>query len=714
VWAFGCVLYEMLTGTRAFEGEDISDTLAAVLRGEPDWTALPPETPALVRTLLRCCLEKDRRRRIGDLSAARFVVEEFSIAGALGQPPSTAATAPVWRRVALGFLLMGIATGAALAAGVIWSGRRTPTPPPVARFSITFDGQIRTPLSRFAAISPDGTKIVYATDRLYIRPLAETTARPIGGTEVANGLISDPTFSPDGSTIVFWVGRDPLTGELKKVAVDGGPVTTIASASFPLGISWGTNGIVYAQIAAFTHGGLIGIVRVSPDGGQSELLVAVKNDEIATDPQVIPGQNTLLFTLASGVPALPPALGVFDKARIVVQSLATGRRTVVIDGGSAGRYVSSGHLLYAVGGTLVAVPFDARTQRATGPAMQVLERVRRPGREDAVTGTALFGVSDTGSLLYVAGELRSSRNTTVLALMTDKGDVQPLNQPPAPYFAPRVSPDGKRIAYHTDDGNEATVWIYDLSGATSPKRLTFGGRNRFPIWSPDSQWIAFESNQERDEGIFRQRADGNGTPERLTRATPGHFQIPETWSKQPTGDVVLFGDFGPPRETLQTLTMADKKIAPWGGIDAPPGAPLHASFSPDGHWVAYSIVDESGPFVYVQPFPATGPRFQIAEHAITPMWSPTGHELFYLSNVDQGLRPSLSRVKVATTPDVPLPPPTSFELKRVPGDLIGSHYDVLRDGRFVYRASASDGPANPPIQLVLNWFTELRQRVPVK
>jgi serine/threonine-protein kinase len=721
IWAFGCVLFEMLTGRRAFDGENVGDTLAAVLRGEPDWKTLPSETPAAVRTFLRCCLEKDRHRRIADISTARFALRELSTAAAPSQAPSTAAPAPSWRRVAFGVLLF--ATGAGLAAGAIWIGRRTPPPAPVVRFSITLDGRITVPFSRFA-ISRDGTKIVYATDRLYIRRLAESTARPISGTDLANGVIGEPTFSPDGSAIVFWSGRDPNMGELKTVAVDGGPVIPVASASVPFGMSWDTDGIVYAQVVPTAYSHLpTGILRVSPNGGQPQPLVAVKGFEGVSDPQMLPGQNALLFTYASRIPLNGPDLEYWDKARIVVQSLSTRQRTVVVDGGSAGRYVSSGHLLYAVGETVRAVPFDVKEQRVTGSSVQVLEHVRRPGPPNLVSGAALFSVSDTGSLLYVAPEsIKLSPNfTTVLALMNSKGELHALNLPPAEYNSPRVSPTGKRIAYYTDNGKEASVWTYDLSGATGPTRLTFGWRDRYPIWTPDGRWITFASNREGG-GIFRQRVDGTAKPERLTSVTgtSADIHVPLSWSRQPTGDVLLFADSATARESLlKVLTMADRKIAPWGGIKAPPSTALLASFSPNGQWVAYSLDEGSGSQVYVRPFDGNGGPSQIDVDALDPRWSPDGHDLFYLSSGSAVSRVLLRR-KIATTPVAPLPLPTPVELRRIPGDLLGVtwNYDVLPDGDVIRRASASDGPAPapviPPIQVVLNWFTELQQHVPTR
>jgi Tol biopolymer transport system component len=617
--------------------------------------------------------------------------------------------------------LVLVAAGAALMGTVIWMQRRTPPPAQIARFSITFDGRVVT-AGRFASISPDGTKIVYATDRLYVRALSDSTPKPIPGTEVTNGFIDTPTFSPDGSSIAFWFGRDPTKGELRKIAIDGGPALTITSASYPFGIDWTTEGIVYAQAVPMPPQPS-GIFRVSPNGGTPQQLVALKNGEVAIEPQMLPGQNAVLFTYTS---SYQPNLGLalWDKARIVVQSLTTGQRVVAVDGGSAGRYVASGHLLYTVGGTVLAVPFDVKAKRATGPPVAVLEHVMRPFLASFAFGNGLFSVSDNGSLLYIAGEstARSPVSTSVLAVMNRNGDVTPLKLPPAPYQSPRASPDGKRIAYTTDDGTEAIVWTYDLSGGTSPLRITFAGRNRYPIWTPDGQRIAFQSTREGgDNGIFWQRADGSGTAERLTKSVD-EVHVPQAFS--PTGDVLLFSDTGG-RSTLHVLTMADRKIAPWGGFEGQAGAQNSASFSPDGRWVAYSKGPAADHRVYIQPFAATG-TYQIAVDASYPVWSRDARELelFYLSDVTDAILntsqgPRLASVKVATQPAFTFTNPTSVELKRVSGrDTEERDYDPLPDGRFVIRANVSDRPAqplaNPPMQVVLNWFEELKQRVPTK
>ena len=253
-----------------------------------------------------------------------------------------------------------------------------------------------------------------------------------------------------------------------------------------------------------------GIMRVSASGGKPEVVATVKTDEQAHGPQLLPDGQTVLFTLATGAGAER-----WDKANIVVQSLKSGERKTVIEGGSDARYVQTGHLVYALGGALFAIPFDPRRLQISGTPVPVVEGVRRA---IATTGTAQFSVAANGSLIYVPGPISTTSGLLELAVVDRKGMVDVLKLPPGTYDHPRASPDGKRIAFATDDGKDAAIWTYDLSGATSMRRLRFGGRNRFPIWSADGAQIAFQSDRDGDLGIFWQPADGAGTAERLTKA----------------------------------------------------------------------------------------------------------------------------------------------------------------------------------------------------
>jgi serine/threonine-protein kinase len=708
VWAFGCVLFEMLSGRRAFEGEDVSDTLASVLRAEPDWSALPADTPPAVQTMIRRCLEKDRRRRIADLSTARFVFDEAPIMGAASPAAAGIGTRSTrWRIAALVTSAM-IVTAALAVAATLLLRHEAQRPAPVIRFSIPVDGQMRS-LGRAVSISPDGTKIAYVTDRLWVRSLSETSARPLAGTDTPNGFDDYPTFSPNGQSIVFWSG-DLTKGELKKVAVVGGPVQSIASTTFPLGISWDADdGIVYSQFDVTLRSG--GILRVSPNGGTPEQLVAPKFGEFLSAPQLLPAQNAVLFTSTPWDKLKIPDP---NNARIVIQSLSTGRRTVAVDRGSDGRYLPSGHLAYALGTTLVAAPFDVKRQQTTGAAVPVVERVLQPTLGGVSLGVLVFSASDTGSLIYVAGDGQvRGAPVTILALKNGKGEAEVLKLPPARYEHPRVSPDGKRIVYDTDDGTDAIVWTYDLAGTTSPLRITFGGQNRYPIWTHDGQRIAFQSTREGDKGIFWQRADGGGVAERLTKSTELFQHLPQAWS--PRGDVLLFAQSGV-RTSLQTLSLADRKVAIFGGVDvqSPPMSPS-ASFSPDGRWVVYSIGERAlPPSVYVQPFPATGPKYEIASSALNPVWPRDDKALFFM--LSGGAPNRLNGVTLTTQPTFAVGLPTPFEFARQSPNLTPvRNYDVLPDGRFIFLASPSNQAgspaANPSIEVVVNWAQELKQRV---
>lgn len=281
-----------------------------------------------------------------------------------------------------------------------------------------------------------------------------------------------------------------------------------------------------------------------------------------------------------------------------------------------------------------------------------------------------------------------------------------------------MSPDGKRLVYDTDDGTDAIVWTYDLSGVTSPLRITYGGRNRYPVWTPDGQRIAFQSTREGDSGIWWRRADGSGGPERLTQAPQSSTHEPEEWSSSPRGDVLLIEqDRDSTKPLLQTLSLADKKVVPFVEL-APAPFDASPSFSPDGQWVAYAA-GEGGPSptVFVKPFPATAAKYQIAKNAFSPVWSRNGKELFFA--LSGGVSNRLNSVNVTNQPTFAFGPPTAFEFTgQSPNQTLGRNYDVLPDGRFIFLASPSNQPGppvgSPSIQVVLNWFEELKQRMPTK
>jgi Tol biopolymer transport system component len=426
----------------------------------------------------------------------------------------------------------------------------------------------------------------------------------------------------------------------------------------------------------------------------------------------------LLFTIAK----IADGPARWDKAHIVVQSMTTKARQTVVEGGTDARYLPTGHLVYALGGTVYAVPFDASRRQATGGAVPVIEGVRRPA---AGTGAAQFATSTNGSLVYLPGPVGMATTDRALAVADRTGAMTRLPLAPGPYVYVRASRDGARLAIGSDDGKEAIVWIDELAGGRAMRRLTFGGQNRFPIWSPDGQRVAFQSDRERDSGIFSQRADGNGPAERLTKAATGEVHVPESWS--PDGRYMSFSVLKGVALSLWVLSIADGKAMPYGDVQS--AEPIGSVFSPDGRWVAYSstptptagagVLPNRG--VYIQPFPATGAYYQVPKSQpqqldFHPVWGPKGAELFYVPSAASG---HLAAVSITTQPNVVFGTPATLQA-RVTASRLSTEtraYDILPDGRFVGLVGASETEPFPiassgQLRVVLNWFEELKQRVP--
>ena len=700
IWAFGCVLYEMLTGQQPFAGDDVSDTLANVLKREPDLSVLPAGVPPAIRALVQRCLVRDRRQRIADIGVAQFLLTEpagLATETAAPQVDQRELTRKRALAIAAAVLLTAIVVGMAA-----WTLRPPVTrPSPVVRFTVLLpEGQRFSSAARqVVAISPDGSQLVYvANSQLYRRSIGELEGQPILGTNL-NAL--NPVFSPDGGSIAFYAGSD---GTLKQIPVSGGTPVLIARAGPPLGMSWGEDGIVFG-------GGPEGIFRVSPKGGPPEQIVSVGADQLAYGPQILPGGEFVLFTLATGTDA-----GRWDAAQIVVQSLTSHEGKTIINGGSDGRYVPSGHLIYAVSGSLFAMAFDPLTQTVGGAPVSVLVGVGR-SMPTVATGTAKFSVSATGSLVYVVGPADTSSNLRTLALSDRNGVSVPLKLPPGNYAHPRVSPDGARLAVGIDGRQEAHVWIYDLAGTSTMRRLTLEGRNRYPVWSADGLRVAFQSDRQGDLGIFWQSADGGGGVQRLTRPPQGAAHVPESWS--PDGKHLLFSEQTSTDYVLFSLSLVDKKTSQFGGVQS--SGPTSAGFSPDGRWVAYATASGAGfrpnGGVFIQPFPAKGEIYPAPRTAsdFHPVWSPDGKELFYVGAL---LEPFVA-VSVQTQTGVRFGPPTRVS-PAVPRPRLSFYdvrgYDVLPDGKFLCLV-----PVVPDAELVkgeigvvLNWTEELKRLVPTR
>jgi serine/threonine protein kinase len=708
VFSFGCVIFEMLTGRQAFPGDTATEILAAVLMREPDLSTLPAAMHPRLADLVRRCLDKNSKRRWQAIGDVRFELETIAAdPHGLATRSSAPATPTVAasRRVGVIPLIATAVVVAAISVAAAWWFVKTPDPPIVTRFPIRLEDnqQFNRLQAPTLALSPDGSKLAFGVNRqLYLRSMSDPSVRPISGTNLD---VTTPFFSPDGQWIGFFALQD-LT--VKKIAVTGGAAMTLCKSDSIAGASWFGNQIVFVQPGK-------GILRVSSDGGEPEVIAKLADGEIAFGPQLIDRGRAILYTLTSGGFGLDR----WDRAQIVVETIGSGQRTIVVRGGSDGRYLPTGHLVYALSTTIFAVSFDATTRKTKGGPIPILESVMRAPNPGTQMGVTHFATSSSGSLAYLPANTTGLAGPKLLAFADRAGKVQPLPLSPQMYVHPRVSPAGNRLAVGTDDGKEAAIWVYDLkASASSLRRLTFGGRNQFPIWSPDSRYITFQSDREGDAAIFRQLADGSGAAERLTKPEPGSQHEPESWS--PDGKTLSFDYIRGTNQGVWTVSMdGDRKPALL--VDSPDSiVEKHSSFSPNGKWLAYmatpSALLATSTDVFVQPFPPTGAKYQISNGGgRTPRWSPDGKQLFYHE-------PSMNRfvaVDVQTDPAFSPGRAVTLPIEGTMHPLAQRNYDVTPDGReflVVLPASTTTTDSRgvtPHIDMVLHWFEELNARVPV-
>ena len=691
IWAFGCVLYEMLTGRRAFDGEDVSLTLSQILQREPDLDALPGDAPPHVRRAVHLCLRKPLKERLTDMGALRLLLEgAFETPAA---PSTTHATVapPAWRR-AVPFVLTALA--AAIVGGMsVWlSDVRVLDPRPVVRFALPASTAISprgVGVGRHVlAISPNGTHLVYWGGKLlHLRALDRLDDDiPLRGTDGAR----EPFFSPDGQWIGFL-----LDGQLKRMPVGGGAPIALGAAQNPWGASWSSDDVIrYGQ-------GSDGIWQVSPSGGAPAQLITLAKGELAHGPQLLPGGDWVLFTFS------PASTDSWDEAQIVLQSPASGQRIVLIEHGRDARYLPTGHIVYGLNGVLLAVPFDVRARRVTGPAVPVVESVMDA---DVRTGAMHFTVSDNGTLAYLSG---ASGERSTLAWVYRNGRREPLPAEALPYSFARVSPDGTRIAVEITGSDGISIHIGDLVRGTFT-RLTSGPmQGRAPLWSPDSQRVVFYSETDGG-GLYSMAADTTGSVRRLT--TSRALQTPYSWAdggrsllfeERPMGrlgsaDIYLLRIAGEPAAT-PLIHTADGEVEP--------------AVSPDGKWLAYTLTGAFSQEVYVRPFPQVdNGRWRISTSGGSqPLWSPDGRKLFFAApggamSVSVDAAPTFR----AGTPTVMFELPTFYSS----GGRIGRQWDIAPDGeRFLVMnpGEVAAGERSPSrIVVVLNWFEELKRLVPTQ
>jgi serine/threonine-protein kinase len=710
IWAFGVVLFEMLTGTRAFPGDDITDTLAAVVRAEPEWSLLPNDVSPTLLAFLRRCLQKDAKQRIGDIHDVRLAMD-----GAFDTPAPAAVSVvdaapprPWWRRampVAATVIVASAVTG-----GAMWLARPQEPARVVSRFVIPFgEGQERRlTYNQGLAISPDGTTIAYAaSEQVYLRSIGDLEARLLTrkGAAGARGP-TQPVFSPDGRSLAY-AETDNAKFAIKRIEISGGASVPVATDVGPNPLlEWRGDSIFYSVSTAGSS-----IMRVAASGGQPEPVIQLEPGEMAARPQML-DDGRVLFAVG---PNRGSTAVDWTASHIVVQRPGEKTRMTLVDGGTDPRYLPSGHLIYQLNGVVYARTFDL-SRTAVGGAVSVVEGVFR----GAGGHNSWYAVSDAGTLVYLPGPVSFGGSAELaLALFDRAGKAELLPVQAGPYSEPRMSPDGRRIAFGHSDARDTSIWVYDLTASGSARRLTFGGHDRFPAWSGDGQRVIFQSDRDGDLGLFSQRADGVGTAQRLTKPANGIAYVPQSASRD--DKVLLVDQIEGAKTSLMTFSLADKSMTPFGGIVS--NRPTGAIFSKDGNWVAYTVRDSAATsdVVYAQPFPATGEKVQVstnAEDGHHPVWSSDGKELYY--NPAPGTR--LAAVKVLAWQGLalgPAPPPvkawfsTSGTAERT--------YDVVRDGkRFLGLISPSAastsaaGTPRPELRVVLNWFDELKTRAPIK
>ena len=695
IWAFGAVLFEMLTGKRAFEGEDVSVTLADVIRAEPAWDRLPASVPPSLQTYLQRCLDKDPTRRVQAIGDMRLAMEgAFEAPGRLQPVRSDGPEPSRWRRLLpwVAGILLAVVTGM-----VVGNVTRSRPPRPVS-FTLSPNERLELYLSfqnPDVAFAPNGRLLAYVgtadsrVNQLHLRSLDRLTSEVF----VSEGEPVNPFFSPDNLYLAFY---DSAEAAIKRIAVAGGPEVTICDIAGGnlWGASWGDDGsIVFATADQES-----GLWRVPAIGGEPELLttpgVEGQRDQNHYWPEVLPGGEAILF-VSLAVPT--------EESQIMILSLDTMEQKPLLRG-THPRYLPTGHLLYGLEGDLWAIRFDVDQQQTVDDPVPVRENILTKG-----FGALNYGVSDDGSLVYMPDSAAYSGDRTLVWVDRTSGEETPLAAPSRAYYYPRISPDETRISLSLND-QAHDAWIWNVGDQTL-SRLTFDPAiEEFAEWTPDGLRIIFSSTRLGGVPVlFWKPADGTGVAERLGDLGP--MQFPQAVS--PDGSALIVRTIYEGTTDLITMSLTDDQDT--RGLVETEFRERNATFSPDGEWFAYES-DASGQFeIYVSPFPdADSARQQISTNGGTsPLWSREGSELFY---VNDG---RLYAVPVQTAPTFSRGTPTpiiegDYRLDAA-GDSRGRTYDVDASGqRFVLlkNAAGSDDSTVPSLVVVLDWFEELTRLVP--
>jgi serine/threonine-protein kinase len=667
IWAFGCVVYEMLTGRRAFPGDDVTDTLAAVVLRDPDWSALPPSTPDAIRRLLIRCLRKDPKQRLRHIADARQELDEPRTATAIATAPS-----PPHRRYAR--LALEIAGALTLVATAVWltmGARGDEFSTGFVRFAVAPPATVEVAEqgNPLAVISPDGQRLaltynVNGQSWLFTRRLDEDVAKPLAGAEGWG-----PFFSPDGKWLAYHTPRS-----LKKISVDGGASVTIAENTFPGGAWTPDDTIIYTPNYAS------GLWRIPSSGGTPAKLTepTVKDGELGHFwPQMLPDGKHVLFT-SFRTPA--------EQSRIEVYSLENGMRTVVIDGGFSGKYVATGHLLFARATTVMAVRFDLDRLATIGSPVPVIAGV-------AVTlpnGLAQFSVSNNGTLAYLTQTALASPRQ--LAWLDRSGRPSPIGDARRRFEDPRISPDGRLVALTIRDENDADIWTYDLARGTF-SRVTSSPTTQFhAVWTPDSRRLYFVF-EEPVFHIYSHTVDGSTTAP--TRVLDGPLDL-VPHSVSPDGAWLVYQRNDPKTQGGIWSLALKGESTPRVILDTAADETFSV-VSPDGRWLAYTSDETGRREIYVQAFPDGGKRTQVSLNGgLDARWSRDSRQL-YFREVQKVMAASVEGGTFGR-------PAMLFEAPLI-------DYDVAADGRFLGVLRDATVP-QAPVNVVLNWFDELRRLAP--
>jgi serine/threonine protein kinase/Tol biopolymer transport system component len=678
IWAFGCVLFEMLAGQPAFPGDHASDVIARVIERDVDFDALPAATPAGVRRVLRRCLAKDAQARLRDIGDARLELLEAN-----ASPGSLPVRDWIRHRWPLLTSAAVVAVAAAIPSVLLITRSSTPVEPaPVARFTLGVTAQRDIIADRGLAVSSDGSRFAYLSNGgLYMRSrdrLESTLVR-----HIPSVTASAPFFSPDGQWIGYADGQS-----LVKMPVAGGPAVKIADAGPAAIASWHGEDIIYVDM----HG----LFRVSAAGGEPQVLLATPgNVEQLMCPQLLPGGRAVMFTAIATRTHTPRNLGSTAIARVDVLDLETGQRRTVVHGAGRGKYLPSGHLVHVTNGKLYAIAFDLDRLETRGERVEV----------GPAQGVADMSVSDEGTLVYQSPQLPS---LGVLVWVDRLGREEPLGAPLRAYLYPRLSPDGTRVALDAWIDDNRDIWMWNLRRRSLERFTVDPTGNPLVTWTPDGRSLVFGSDRLGITNMFKQAADGRGEPEHLLKSE--WIQMPLTFA--PDGRLLFSADVARRGRDIHALAMDGKVEA----LINSPANELNAQVSADGKWIAYDS-DESGQFeVYVRPYPdASAGRWQISSGGgRQPLWSHDGRELYF-----RDYSGAMWAVPVARTRE--FSPGAAVKLfdnsDYAGGGGAGSAvtYDLSPDGRrflMIKRPPAETADTTRQLTVVLNWFEELRRLAP--